>query len=258
MNLDLKKKIALITGSGQGLGKGIAEGFIKEGAKVTIADISATRLEASKRELKSKYLNAEIHTYCGDLTKKDQINECVSKSIDQFGRIDFLIANLGSGKSIPDWNSSDEEWTRIVNINFESARKMTNTVVPYMIENGTGSIIFISSIAGKEIIGAPVSYSVAKASLIAYSKNLSIKLGSMGIRVNTICPGNIYFKNGVWDLKMKNDEKDVKSMLESKIPLKRFTTPEEVANLVLFLSSDVSAFITGSCITIDGGQTVSI
>jgi 3-oxoacyl-[acyl-carrier protein] reductase len=258
MELKLENKVVLITGSGQGLGKGIAGRFLEEGAKVILTDILAGRLDSTRSDLESKFKSSNIFTYRGNLTQNEDIVECVNSSINFFGQIDVLVANLGSGRSIPDWNPSDEEWDRVMELNFEGARKMTNAVAPLMINKEHGNIIFISSIAGKEVIGAPIAYSVAKASLIAYSKNLSVKLASMGIRVNTVCPGNIYFKEGDWDAKIKQDNKSVKSMLESKVPLNRFTSPEEIANLVLYLSSEKSDFITGSAVTIDGGQTVGI
>jgi 3-oxoacyl-[acyl-carrier protein] reductase len=258
MELKLENKVVLITGSGQGLGKGIAECFLEEGAKVILTDISAKRLDRSRLDLEGKFKQSNIFTFRGNLTKNEDILECINSSLKYFGQIDILVANLGSGKSISDWNPSDEEWDRVMELNFEGARKMTNAVAPLMINQEYGNIIFISSIAGKEVIGAPIAYSVAKASLIAYSKNLSVKLASKGIRINTVCPGNIYFKDGDWDAKIKQDETNVKSMLESKVPLNRFTSPEEIANLILYLSSEKSAFITGSVVTIDGGQTVAI
>jgi 3-oxoacyl-[acyl-carrier protein] reductase len=258
MELNLKNKVVLITGSGQGLGKGIAEGFLAEGASVIISDVFEGRLEETKNEFAANHPKSEILTFIGDLTKLQTIKECVETAIDHFGRVDLLVANLGSGKSFPEWNVSEEEWSRMVELNFDGARKITNTVVPHMIEQGFGNVIYISSIAGREIIGAPVSYSVAKAAIIAYSKNISIKLAAAGIRINTICPGNIYFEGGDWDVKIKSDKEKVKSMLEVNVPLNRFATPEEISNLVLFLASEKSSFITGSTITIDGGQTITI
>jgi 3-oxoacyl-[acyl-carrier protein] reductase len=258
MKLKLEQKVVLITGSGQGLGKGIAEAFLSEGAKVVITDLLVDRLDMTRQELSQKYNESNVLSFCGDLTKNSDIIDCVNTAINYFGKIDILIANLGSGSSVPDWNVTDDEWKRMLDINFESARKVTTFVVPHMIKKGRGNLLFISSIAGKEVIGAPLPYTVAKAAIIAYSKDLSVKLASKNIRTNVICPGNIYFKNGDWDRKLRADKQKVESMIEDKVPLNRFTSPEEVANLALFLASEKSSFITGSSITIDGGQTVSI
>lgn len=132
-----------------------------------------------------------------------------------------------------------------------------NEVLPTMIVNKSGSIVFISSIAGIEVIGAPIHYSVAKAAIIAFSKNLATKVAKYNIRVNTICPGNIYFENGTWDYKLKENKNKVLAMLKNSVPLNRFASPEEIADLVLFISSNKMSFMTGACLVIDGGQTIS-
>jgi len=258
MNLELKGKVVLITGSGQGLGKGIAKGFLEEGSDVILTDIDKDKLNETTHDFNQLFPNVKIFSFVGDLTKESEIIGCIESAIIFFGRIDILIANLGSGQSVSGWDPSEEEWERMMDMNFNGARRITKAVVPFMIENKSGSLIYISSIAGKEVIGAPVTYSVIKAGLIAYSKNLSFKLADYHIRVNTICPGNMYFVNGTWEKKMKDDPTKVNSMINEKVPLRRFTTPEEIAHLVLFLASDKASFITGSCIIVDGGQTVSI
>jgi 3-oxoacyl-[acyl-carrier protein] reductase len=127
-----------------------------------------------------------------------------------------------------------------------------------MIEQNYGSIVYISSIAGVEVIGAPIHYSVAKASLMAFAKNLSKKLARNNIRTNVICPGNIYFEEGTWDFKLRKNREEVLEMIDKTVPMNRFATPEEIANLALFLASERASFITGSTIIADGGQTVGI
>ena len=122
--------------------------------------------------------------------------------------------------------------------------------------NNSGVITFISSIAGIENLNTPTEYGVAKSAINTFSKILSHKLAPR-IRVNAVAPGNIYFKDGTWDLKNSENPELVSEMLENNVPLKRFGKPEEVADLVLFLSSEKAEFITGACITIDGGQTKS-
>ncbi|MDP1879875.1 MAG: SDR family NAD(P)-dependent oxidoreductase [Parachlamydiaceae bacterium] len=258
MNLELQNKIVLISASGQGLGRGIAESFLKEKAKVVITDIHEDRLNSTLDELKEKYDVENIFLFCGNMINKNDISNCVNLVVKRFGRIDILVANLGSGVGTSDWNVSEDDWNNMLDINFTGARRIVNEVLPTMIENKSGSIVFISSIAGIEVIETPIHYSVAKAALIAFSKNLARKIAKNNIRVNTICPGNIYFENGIWDNKLKVDREKVLEMLEKSVPLNRFASPEEIANLVLLISSDKMSFMTGSCLVIDGGQTVTI
>jgi 3-oxoacyl-[acyl-carrier protein] reductase len=145
-----------------------------------------------------------------------------------------------------------------MDLNFHGSRRITNAVLPSMLTRKSGSIVYISSIAGKEAIGAPIHYGVAKAALIAYVKSLARTLGSSNIRANVVCPGNIYFEGGTWDLKLKENENAVTQMLKDRVPLNRFARPEEIANLVVFLASERASFITGSCVVADGGQTLSV
>lgn len=258
MNLELDNKIVLITGSGQGLGRGIAEAFLEEKAKVVITDINEDRLNSTLAELKEKYGEENIFPFCGNLIKQTDISNCVNSVVKKYGRIDMFVANLGSGKGTTDWNISEDDWANMLDINFTGARRMVNEVLPLMVENKNGSIVFISSIAGIEVFGAPIHYSVAKAAIIAFSKNLARTMAINNIRVNTICPGNIFFENGTWDYKMKENKEKVLEMLEKSVPLNRFARTDEIANLVLFISSNKMSFMTGSCIIMDGGQTVSI
>jgi 3-oxoacyl-[acyl-carrier protein] reductase len=258
MNLQLKDKVALVTGSGQGLGLGIAEGFLKEDAKVVLTDLHKERLQNAVNTLKTKYHEERISWIQGDLTKTSHIQGCVKHALGQFGRIDVLIANLGSGRGSSDWNISEEDWMMMLEINFNGARRIVNEVLPGMLDQGSGSVVFIASIAGIEVIGAPIHYSVAKSAVVAYSKNLARKVARNNVRVNVVCPGNIFFQNGTWDIKMKEDKDGVLEMLDRSVPQNRFAEPEDISNLVVFISSNKASFITGACIVADGGQTVAI
>jgi 3-oxoacyl-[acyl-carrier protein] reductase len=258
MNLNLKGKIVLISASATGLGKGIAEGFLKEEAIVVITDINNDHINSTLSEFSAKYNSDNIHSFHGDLSDESTIAECIDTIIAKLGKIDILIANLGSGRGVQDWKIEESEWDRMMDLNFNAARRLINHTVDHMPEDSGSSIVFISSIAGKEVIGAPMHYSVAKSALIAYSTNLSKKLAQRNIRVNSICPGNIFFKEGTWDIKLKENRDGVLDMLDKTVPLSRFATPEEIGNIVVFLTSEKASFITGSCIVADGGQTVGL
>jgi 3-oxoacyl-[acyl-carrier protein] reductase len=258
MDLLLQNKVVLVTGSSRGLGKSIVQGFLGEGARVVVTGLKSESVEKTTKEFLKSFPADRILHYFGDFFKEESIRECVNVALRTFGRIDILVANLGSGTGSPDWSVSDEEWESVWNLNFNTARKTIGIVVPEMIRNKSGSVVIVSSIAGKEFIGAPVAYSVAKAALIALSKNTARRLAPYGVRVNAVCPGNIFFEGGTWDKKLKQNRDDVLKMIQENVPMNRFASPEEIANIVVFLSSDRASFMTGSCVVIDGGQTVSI
>jgi 3-oxoacyl-[acyl-carrier protein] reductase len=133
--------------------------------------------------------------------------------------------------------------------------RVVRETVPSLIKNGCGSIVLTASIAGLETLGAPIAYEAAKAALIASCKNMSRELAQYKIRVNCVAPGNIMFPGSTWDFKLKENEKSTMEYITSHVPLKRFGTPEEIASIVVFLSSERASFITGACIVADGGQT---
>ena len=126
-----------------------------------------------------------------------------------------------------------------------------------MIEESNGVVLFISSIAGMEVIGAPTDYSTAKAAIIALAKNMSRKVAP-NIRVNVISPGNVYFDGSSWDKKIKQNKKQINEMIKTKVPMNRFATPSDIASSAVFLCSDKASFITGATLVIDGGQTVGV
>ena len=163
---------------------------------------------------------------------------------------------IGCWKGTKDLIIKKKDWNLSFNKYFITYYNSFN--IPYsLIDKKKGSIIAISSIAGLETLNAPTEYSVSKTSLVSYCKNLSKKLKS-GIRINVISPGNVYMKGNNWDKKLKKDKSSVLKYIKNNVPLNRFASPDEIANLALFLSSDLSSFIHGSNIIIDGGQTNKI
>ncbi|MDH5560371.1 MAG: SDR family oxidoreductase [Deltaproteobacteria bacterium] len=258
MELGLKDKVAFVTGSSRGIGKAIAAGFLEGGARVVITGRNATSLNETSEEFKNKYDNGNILAIECDLTKELDIAKCVGSIIKKWGRIDCLVLNVGTGRSLPQPVSPKKHWDDIFDVNLNSPVGVTREALPFMQKKKGGSITFISSITGAEAFGAPVDYSVAKSAVIAFSKNLSRKVASDGIRVNTVLPGNVIFPGGSWDEKLKADKTSVENIINSSVPMKRFGTPEEIANAVLFLSSNKASFITGATLKVDGGQTVSI
>jgi 3-oxoacyl-[acyl-carrier protein] reductase len=256
MDLNLKNKNYIVTGSSRGIGLEVSKILLNEGAKVMIIGRNSEALNDIREQLDSEFPK-KVLIYEGDLIKDGVSARVVKKIISEWGSIDGIIANAGGVKPVPEWDILNTDWNWYFSSNFDISVKIVTQAVPYL-KKTAGNIIFISSIAGIEEIGAPLPYSASKAALTMYSKGLSRKLAPFNIRVNTIAPGNILFKDGNWDKKLKADAETVIKMLEAKVPLKRFGTPEDIGNMVAFLLSEKATFITGSCIVIDGGQTSMI
>ncbi len=251
MLLNLSGKTALITGSSKGIGFAIAEVLYEEGCKVALNARNLIDLNAACGRLKGSI------GISGDVTIPQDIKRIVKDVVSQFGQLDILVCNVGNGRSVPPGSEEYQEWQRVFSQNLWSA---TNTVEAAIdaLAASKGSIICISSICGVEVIpGAPVTYSAAKAALNAYVRGISRPLGLRGVRINAVAPGNILFDGSVWSKKISEDEISVQSMLDTKISLRRFGTPKDVANLVGYLASPASDFVTGTVWTIDGGQVHS-
>lgn len=258
MKLGLENKRVLVTGSSRGIGLSIAKAFLNEGSKTIISARGSDQLSAAEEELKSLYKNKKslvIAKSC-DFTSKESLQSLYDSIKKTWGGLDIVIANVGSGKSVSAILPNDEDWQQTWQTNFESALETSRTFLP-MLEESNGSLLFIASITGVEAIGAPVDYSTAKSAVIALSKNMARKLGQK-IRVNVVAPGNIMFPNSSWEEKMMINPKEVKRIIESTVPMNRFGLPEEIADAVIFLSSDRAKFITGSILVVDGGQTLGV
>jgi 3-oxoacyl-[acyl-carrier protein] reductase len=253
MELNLKNKTALISGSSRGIGLAIAQSLHREGVKIVLTGRSEEALAKASSLIARD--SDRILVFPGDLTKPEMLQKCIDQISAHWGPLDIAISNIGSGTGLSGWDLSASEWNRMFELNFWSAQRLASAVTPGMITNGRGSILFISSIAGIEAHSAPLPYAVAKSALLNFSKNLSVQLASSGLRVNTVAPGNIYFEGGTWEKKSKEDPARVAKIVEEFVPMKRFGKPEEIADAVTFLVSDKASFITGSCLVIDGGQS---
>ena len=174
---------------------------------------------------------------------------------DHWGPVDCLVANIGSGRGETGPAASDAEWDRMLAQNLAPVYRIIPRVLPAMTDRGSGSIVVIASIAAVESLPAPMPYSAAKAAVINYAKNVARDVGPQGVRVNCVAPGNVIFPGGSWESHLAKRQEEVLAMLRSQVPLGRFGMPEEVADLVVFLSSERAAFITGACVVVDGGQT---
>lgn len=248
---DLKGKSALITGSSKGIGLAIARALHQAGCHVLLNG----RTEASLQQACASLGTDRVSYLVGDVSDPVEAQKIADAARTHFGSLDILVCNVGSGASVPPGEETAAEWQRVFATNLWSCTNMVESCRD-LIRKQTGSILCISSICGNETIpGAPVTYSTAKAALNAFVKGIARPLGKDGIRINAIAPGNILFDGSVWQRKLDDNAKAVEQMLQKDVALARLGTPEEIANLALWLASDQAAFASGQIWTLDGGQT---
>jgi len=247
--MKLKNKNAIVTGGARGIGKAIIKKFLMEGAKVVFCDINEKKGYETEKELLSV---GEVHFIKADVSNEMDVHKLIDFALDVFknGRIDILVNNAGICNIEPFLTISLENWRKIIDVNLTGTFLVSRECAKIMKEQKFGSIINISSTNGILGQAGEAHYNASKAGIILLSKTMAIELAEFGIRVNSVCPGLI-----LTDLtkEIGRSDDDIKEYLK-KIPLSRYGTPEDVANLCLFLASDDSSFITGTEIVIDGGQ----
>lgn len=253
MQLDLTGKKILIGGGSRGIGLGIARLFSASGCEVAVAARGKEALDTAKREIGPSLL-----TFATDLIEPADCTRLIGDLEAQWGRLDTLITCAGSGASVPPGQENSEEWQRVLKINLFTATNLMTAATPLLTRSAPASIVCIASICGLEALGAPVTYSAAKAALLMTVKGLAPSLARAGVRINAISPGNIMFPGGTWERRQQENPGAVQAMLDSKIAQRRFGTAEEIAAAVAFLASPHASFITGANLVVDGGQTASI
>ncbi len=255
MDFGLAGKVAFVSGSSRGIGRAIAHAFLSEGACVVVTGRNAESLTQTLADFEREFGPEKVLGFQGDLSDPEPISCSLARTVERWGRVDCLLANIGSGDAKPGWQLGESDWDNAFEVNMASSVRLVQAALPAMVNEGCGSITFISSIVGLESVNAPLAYSAAKAALVNYSKNLARQLGPEGVRVNCVAPGNILFPGSSWEKKLADRRRFFEDFVKREVPLQRFGTPEEVAGLVVFLSSDRASFITGACIVADGGQT---
>ena len=253
----LKDKITVVSGSSRGIGNAIAYRLLEEGAVVYLTARGEEQLDIIYDDFREKF-GDNVYEFNGDLRNTKTILRLIRSIITEHKRLDVVVANIGSGKSKVGWDVEDEFWEESIDMNFYSAVKLARESLRVLMKQKSGNIVFISSIAGCEDISAPVPYSAAKAALLSYMKNTAHLVAPHGIRMNAVSPGNIYFKGGTWDMKMKENPDWVANYIDESVPLQSFGKPGDIADIVCFLASDRASFITGANIIVDGGQTRSL
>ena len=251
--MQLKDKVALITGSSSGIGKGIAIGMAREGASIIIDHY---RSEKDAKEVVNiiEEIGGSAIAIDADVSIKEEVNNLVNAGWEKFGKIDILVNSAGMLISTSFLEIKEEEWDRILDVNLKGTFLCSQIVAQKMVDKGIkGKIINITSINGFQAEKKLTSYGSSKGGLIALTQSMAIELGEYGINVNAIAPGVVSGTNINKDF---FDDKDIVNKVLSKTPLHRMGTIEDCANLAVFLASDKSDFIQGEVIVLDGGLTV--
>ena len=258
MDLGLEGKVAIVTGGASGIGEAIVEGFVKEGVHVVIADINGDAAqELAKKLARDKVRILAVKT---DVTKKSDADNLAPTALKEFGKIDILVNDAGVGPNFLKLIELEEkDWGRVNDVNVKGTYLVTRAVIPHMIAARHGKIINFSSVAGKEGEADVCAYCASKFAIIGITQSLAKELAEYYINVNAVCPGTV--RTAMWernlDILSKRTGKPREQIFAEwcgTIPLKRPQTPADIANTVLFLSSEVTCNITGEAISVNGGQ----
>lgn len=257
IQIDLNNKVAIVTGSGSGMGKVIATKLAEADASVLISDINRESANAASEELKARGLKAEaVQT---DVTKQADAEQMVQAAIDRFGTVDILVNNAGIAQFKHFVDIEERDWDRMFNVNVKGVYFCTKAVVPHLINKRSGKIVTISSMVGKEGFALLNHYSASKFAVIGMTQGLAKELAPYDINVNAVCPGIV--KTNMWGPDIVNqiskatgtpDEQVWDGFIDG-IPFKRPQTPEDIAHTVAFLASDLSKNITGQALNVSGG-----
>ena len=243
----LENKVALITGAGRGIGKAIAMRFAQEGCDIAFTDIALNDVVMeTEKELQAMGIKAKA--YASNAANFEETHQVVDEIVKDFGRIDILVNNAGITKDTALKRMTEDMWDAVININLKSVFNFTKAVQPIMWKQNGGSVINMSSVVGVSGNANQCNYSASKAGIIGFTKSAAKEMGVRNIRHNAIAPGFIITA-------MTNAlPEDVRKAWEQQIPLRRGGTPEDVANVALFLASDLSSYVTGQVIHCCGGM----
>jgi len=257
MDLGLRDKVAIVTGSSRGLGLASARALAAEGCRITLCGRTEATLHEAAREVASVAGGDDrVLAVTADLAKADGARRVIDATVERFGAIDVLVNNLGVARGAGLLETSDEEWQEAFESTLMPAVRASRLAVPHMQRRGGGTIIIVVSIYAREI-GGRMTYGVVKAGEIALAKSLAQQLAPHNIRVNGVSPGSILFEGGSWWKRQQNDPAGIAEFVKRELPFGRFGRPEEIGNVVTFLASPRASWVSGTTVVVDGCQSRS-
>ena len=249
---DLAEKTVVVTGAARGIGRGIAEELGGAGAAVVIADVDEPEMRETAAELREDGISVEA-VHC-DVASREDAERLAERTVDRFGSVDALVNNAGIGSRGSFEDLDHEAWQRVLDVNLTGVFNCSRAVVPEMIDGDGGSIVNISSMAGRNIsYHGAANYTASKWGVIGLTKHMAWDLGEHDVRVTAVCPGST-----VTPLTESNTTPEERASTTEKIPLDRWASPEDHAAAVAYLVSDASSYVTGTVLEVDGGKQLSV
>ena len=255
MDLGLKDKMAIVTGSSRGLGLAIARALAAEGCFVCLCARTHATLEQARRDVAARAVGDErVIGVPADLSTSHGAKTVIDGAMAAFGGIDILVNNVGLARGATIVDTSDADWQEAFDQTLFPAIRASRLAVPHMKQRGGGAIVIIASMFGREA-GGRMTYNAVKAAEISLGKSLAQQLASSNIRVNSVSPGSILFEGGSWWRRQQEDPAAIAEFVKRELPFGRFGTPEEVGDVVAFLCSPRASWISGTSVVVDGCQS---
>jgi len=254
VDLLLRDKVAIVTGSSRGLGYASANALAAEGCFVTLCARTEARLVEAEREIATIVGHDRLLAVVADVSQPEGAETIVEQTVRRFGGVDVLVNNVGLGRGAGLLETTDAEWQEAFDQTVLPSVRVSRHAVPHMRARGGGSIVIVASIFGREA-GGRMTYNAVKAAEISLAKSLALELAASNIRVNSVSPGSILFEGGSWWKRQQADPAGIAEFVKRELPFGRFGRPEEVADVVTFLASPRASWISGTSVVVDGCQS---